>query len=38
MFPELTAHGEVTAVYTVAFDIHNDVVLAESLRLSEHGA
>ncbi|MDE1953953.1 MAG: diguanylate cyclase [Betaproteobacteria bacterium] len=34
VFPELTAQGEVTAVYTVAFDIHNDVVLAESLRRS----
>ena len=34
VFPEFTALGEVTAVYTVAFDIHNDVVLAESLRRS----
>jgi diguanylate cyclase (GGDEF)-like protein/PAS domain S-box-containing protein len=34
VFPERAAQGDVTAVYTVAFDIHNDVVLAESLRRS----
>ena len=34
VFPERTAQGEIVALYTIAFDIHNDVVLAEALRRS----